>query len=74
MEGYDAVSYLKGVRDGYKKRKDELEMATISLADMCLEHRKAGINDVVEWIKEHRAEWHNYDQVWQAKLREWEIK
>ena len=35
---------------GYEKRKSE--EATVSLADMCMKHRKFGIQTVVEWMIE----------------------
>ena len=35
---------------GYKKRKSE--ETTVSLADMCMKHRKFGIETVVEWMIE----------------------
>ena len=71
---------------GYEKRKSEA--ATVSLADMCMKHRKFGIQEVVEWIQAHSqlercdpdvmTYFIDYLAVdypdWQSKLEEWGIK
>ena len=37
---------------GYEQRKQEIQMTTLSLAEMCEEHRQSGRKEVVEWMKE----------------------
>ncbi|KKN15180.1 hypothetical protein LCGC14_0988690 [marine sediment metagenome] len=52
---------------GYEKRKSE--EATVSLADMCMKHRKFGIQTVVGWFVENYPE--VCDEHLTAKLEEW---
>lgn len=51
----------------------------VSLAELCMKHRREGIREVVEWLEEHRHQdlattYHRFvitvDE-WQAKLKEW---
>ena len=66
-------------QEGYKKRKSE--EATVSLADMCMKHRKFGIETVVEFMEEREQD-DGVDELyyfviekytWQAKKKEWGI-
>ncbi len=60
---------------GYEKRKEEVIETTVSLADMCMKHRKFGIQEVVEWFKNnYHGDWLTHYNQWQAKLKEWGIK
>lgn len=87
--GHNAISYLMGQEEERKKwikeaikagilisKPEELAgIITTSLADICLKHRKAGINEVVEWIKAHVDQQEPAPcflaEEWQAKLKEW---
>lgn len=51
---------------------------TVSLADMCEKHRKAGRQDVIEWIRSNMETQMGltrpvHYRIWEAKLKEWEI-
>ena len=68
----------KSYKMGYKQARKEMNLQSTSLADLCLENRKAGIQEVVRWIQETEAEtaiscsdvlWAD----WLAKLKEWGI-
>ena len=67
---------------GYEQAREEMNLQSTSLADLCLEHRKGGIKEVVDWIEDNKfslVAMDNYcdfgvdNAKWQAKLKEWGI-
>ena len=39
---------------GYKQSREEMDIQLTSLADLCLEHRKGGRGEVVEWLEKRK--------------------
>lgn len=68
------AEYQRGYKAGYEARKNEVEMATVSLAELCLKHRNAGREEVVNWVHEiiKVAPPEVYES-WQSKLKAWGI-
>jgi len=74
--------YETGRKAGYKQKEEEMNCQSVSLADLCLEHRKAGRKEVVDWIENKRHLLRppsnfakmgiDYNE-WQAQLKEWGI-
>ena len=71
---------------GYEQAREEMNLRSTSLADLCLEHRKGGMKEVVEWLEENSWDGSlqhfgsgNYrvqcipPDDWLAKLKEWGI-
>lgn len=62
---------------GYKQAKEDMDIQLVSLAELCLSHRKAGIKELMEWViaNEPRtifvSEQQEFKAKWQAKLKEW---
>ncbi len=51
--------------------KKKEKMVTVSLADLCLKHRKAGIKEVVDYTaREFGIDWSQE----KAQLKEWGVK
>ncbi len=67
-QAQDRISF----KAGYEKRKKEIEMTTVSLAEMCQTHREFSREEVVDWIKENIYWGYPNDiSAFTAKLKEW---
>ena len=81
MKVYESENIVdeKSYKAGYKQSRDEMDIQLTSLADLCLEHRKGGIKEVVEFLKKQGAVWvdKNYAIInaieKMGKLKEWGI-
>lgn len=66
---------------GRKQAKEDMDIQLVSLAELCLNHRRAGIKAVVGWVKPRMAVTQaglmstNIDYIeWLGKLKEWGIE
>ena len=60
-------------RQGFERARDEMNLQTMSLAELLSDRRREGRKDVVGWIEGERLNqnpsvWYSR---WQAKLKEW---
>ena len=62
LKAQDKISW----EAGYKQSREEMDIQLTSLADLCLEHRKGGRREVVEFVLSGQC-------LTRAKLKEWGI-
>ena len=74
VEKQGEISFKVGYEEGRLYGKSESLLSKASIDLMVADSKKAGIQEVVEWIQNHGGGLDGFHTEWQAKLKEWGLE